>query len=125
MNDEYFMNLAIKLADFLTKKDAKGAVEFLNQNLEKGLDAQEFAKAFINYLRKILILQVSPELDTYAVSELEEETQNLIKKQAKSFKPEELRKLLQLFLAAETKIRYAAVPQLPLELALIEFCGVV
>lgn len=117
------INLAIKFSDFLIKKDAKGAIKFLNDGLEKGLDASEFAKAFINYLRKILILQISPDLDAYAVAELEKSTQNLVKQQAKDFNPEELKRALKLFLEAEKKIKYADIPQLPLEIAIIEACG--
>jgi len=117
------INLVIKFSDFLIKKDAKGAIQFLNENLEKGLDAPEFAKAFINYLRKILILQVSPDLDAYAVADLEKTAQDLVKQQAKGFSPEYLVKTLKLFLEAEKKIKYAGIPQLPLELAIIESCG--
>ncbi|MDD4830591.1 MAG: DNA polymerase III subunit gamma/tau, partial [Candidatus Pacebacteria bacterium] len=94
------INIAIKFNDLLIKKDAKQAISFLNENLEKGLDPAEFAKTFINYLRKILILQVSPDLDGYAVAELEQTVQNLVKQQARDFKPEELRKALKLFLEA-------------------------
>jgi DNA polymerase-3 subunit gamma/tau len=117
------ITLAIKLSELLIKKDAKGAISFLNDNLEKGLDPAEFAKTFINYLRKILILQVSPDLDGYAVAELEQTAQNLVKQQAKEFKPEDLRKALKMFLEAERKIKYATIPQLPLELAIVELCS--
>ena len=62
-------------------------------------------------------------MDGYAVAELEQTTQNLVKQQAKEIKPEDLRKLLRLFLEAEKKIKYAAIPQLPLEIAIVESCG--
>jgi len=117
------INLVIAFTEFLAKKDAKGAIKFLNDNLEKGLGASDFAKSLIEYLRKILILHVSPELDGYAVAELEQTTQNLVKQQAQIFKDEDLRKALKLFLDAEKKIKYSAVEQLPLELAIIELCA--
>ena len=44
--------------------------------------------------------------------------------QAASFKEGELRNLLNLFLEAENKMKYSPIPQLPLELAIIESCGV-
>jgi len=45
-----------------------------------------------------------------------------LKTQAAAFKEEDLRKILNLFLEAENKIRYSSIPQLPLELAIIESC---
>jgi Mlc titration factor MtfA (ptsG expression regulator) len=45
--------------------------------------------------------------------------------QAQAFQENELRKMLDLFLDAETKMKYSPITQLPLELAIIESCGVV
>jgi DNA polymerase III delta subunit len=70
-----------------------------------------------------LILQISPDLDAYTVAELEKDMQDLVKQQAKGFSAEDLRKTLKLFLEAEKKIKYSDIPQLPLEIAIIESCG--
>ena len=53
-----------------------------------------------------------------------EEFQKL-QRQTARFKEEELRKIIHLFLEAENKMRYSPIPQLPLELAIVESCGVV
>jgi len=47
-----------------------------------------------------------------------------LKKRANVFKEEELRNILNLFMEAENRMKYASIPQLPLELAIIESIGV-
>jgi len=48
-----------------------------------------------------------------------EEFQKL-QSQTANFKEEDLRRILNLFLEAENKMKYSPIPQLPLELAIIE-----
>jgi len=43
-----------------------------------------------------------------------------MKKRAENFKEKELRQIINLFLEAENKMKYSSIPQLPLELAIIE-----
>jgi len=46
-----------------------------------------------------------------------------MQQQAANFKEEELRRIVDLFLEAENKMKYSSIPQLPLELAIIEAIG--
>ena len=105
---------------FYFKKRTAEAINFLNEITEKGLDLQEFAKSLINYLRQVLILKMTGSL----ISGLTKEEFQKLEKQSTSFKEDELRSILNLFLEAETKIKYSSIPQLPLELAIVEICGV-
>ena len=114
------INLVIKFTDFLTSQDKGGAINFLNENLEKGLDVQEFTKALISYLRKILIFKINPVSENPILSALTKEMQGLAKEQAKKFQEDGLKRTLKLFLEAQNKMKYASISQLPLEIAIIE-----
>jgi len=115
------INTISKLTDFLCQKKASEAVNFLNEIADKGSDLQEFAKALINYLRQALILKISGgEVANPIITGLTKEELKLLQAQTLNFKEEELRRILNLFLEAENKMKYSPIPQLPLELAIIE-----
>jgi len=119
-------DLVSKFCDFLSQKKASEAIIFLNELFEKGSDIQEFNKSLIDYLRQALILKiVGLETANPIITGLTKEEFQKLQEQATAFKEEELRRVLNLFLEAENKIRYSSIPQLPLELAIIESCGVV
>jgi len=121
------IELVSQFTDFLSEKKAPEAVNFLNEITEKGIDLQEFSKALINYLRQALILRLTgPSAeDNPIITGLTKEEFQKLQDQAKNFKEGELRNILNLFLEANNKMKYSPIPQLPLELAIIESCGVV
>ncbi len=113
-----------EFCDFLSQKKAGEAINFLNDIIEKGSDIQEFTKALINYLRQTLILKITgPEMANSIITGLTKEELEKLQKQTESFTEEELRKMVELFIDAENKIKYSSIPQLPLELAIIESCA--
>jgi hypothetical protein len=79
-------------------------------------------------LRQALILklvgkeaEISP---NPIISGLTKEEFQILEKQATAFKEKELENILNLFLEAENKMKYSPISQLPLELAIIDACGV-
>jgi DNA polymerase-3 subunit gamma/tau len=90
-----------QFVNYLKNKDAKGAVNYLNEIYEKGTDLEVFAKALINYLRDILVLRITQQVDS-------------------GFTEEELQRMLKIFLQAQNQMKYSPIPQLPLELAIVE-----
>lgn len=121
------IGLVSKFTDFLCQKKAREAVNFLNEIAEKGLDLQEFSNSLINYLRQAMILKItgSGEAENSLITGLTKEEFAKLQTQTAVFKENELQNILNLFLEAQKKMRYSPIPQLPLELAIIEFCGVV
>lgn len=120
------IELVAKFCDFLSEKKAAEAINFLNEITDRGSDLQEFAKILINYLRQTLILKiVGIKTANPIVTGLTKEELQKMGEQAAVFKETELRNILNLFLEAENKMRYSPILQLPLELAIIESCGVV
>jgi DNA polymerase-3 subunit gamma/tau len=114
-----------RFCDFISEKKSSQAINFLNELTEKGSDLQEFSKALVNYLRQALILKIAgPETANPIVVGLTKEEFQRLKTQTANFKEEELRDLLNLFLEAGNKMKYSPIPQLPLELAIIESCKI-
>jgi len=121
------IELVSKFCDFLCQKKAPEAINFLSEITERGLDLQEFSRALINYLRQALILRLTgasaSEADNPIITGLTKEEFQKLREQTAAFKEEELRNILNLFLEAENKMKYSPIPQLPLELAVIDFIG--
>lgn len=112
--------------DLLAQKKAADAVKFLNDITDKGFDLQEFNKSLINYLRQAMIIGLSGlDKDSGAnmlAAGLTNEEFDRMKDQISAVKMDKLRKMIELFLSAQEKIKYSPIPQLPLELAIIESC---
>jgi DNA polymerase-3 subunit gamma/tau len=111
-----------KLADFIANKKTAEAIGFLNEVTDRGMDLPEFSKAIINYFRQILILKITGGGNQILTGLGKEELQRM-EAQAKNFKEEDLQKIVNFFLEAENKMRYSPIPQLPLELAIIDSVG--
>jgi len=119
------IKLVSDFTDFLANKKSFGAINYLNEISEKGLDLFEFSKVLINYLRQGLILKIMGEGENPGLSEgfltgLTNEEIKVLKKHIDNFEEQDLRKILNTFLEAQNKMKYSSIPQLPLELAIIE-----
>jgi DNA polymerase-3 subunit gamma/tau len=115
------INAVSQFTGFLAAKDAKSALSFLNEVVEKGSDLSQFSKALVNYLRQVLISKImGPDAVNPTAVGLTKEEKERLQQQADSFKEEDLQKTIELFLEAENRMKYSSIPQLPLELATIE-----
>lgn len=116
------INIVSQFVDYLIQKNPGKCVQFLNENLDKGLNPFEFAKTLIGYLRNGLILQIDPNLENPLLENLTNEAKEKLKSQMNHFGKNNLRRALKIFLEAENKMKYSPIPQLPLELAVVEIC---
>jgi DNA polymerase-3 subunit gamma/tau len=120
------VGLIQKFTDFLSQKKASEAISFLNEIYEKGVDLQEFNKTLINYLRQVLIVKITGiKVENPIITGLTKEEFQKLESQTQVFQENNLQKMLNLFLDADNKMKYSPITQLPLELAIIESCGVV
>jgi DNA polymerase-3 subunit gamma/tau len=106
--------------DFISKKDEKGAIEFLGKTFEKGYDPQEFSKALVSYLRQAMLLKINSEAINPVIIGLTKEEQNKIREQVKEISSSDIKYALGLFMEADNKIKYSSIPQLPLEMAIVD-----
>lgn len=87
----------------IIEKKPQEAIAQINNLFESGIDLENFTKQFINHLRASLIASV-----TYPLSD---ESQ---------IKPEVLVEILNVFIGIRNDLKNSPVPQLPLELAVME-----
>ena len=117
------INLISQFVGFLAKKETPAALNFFNEITERGNDIQEFTKSLINYLRQILISKINPELKNPLILGMTKEEEEKLRNFIGQFSEIELQNILKLLLDAENKMRYSSIPQLPLELAIIDAIG--
>jgi len=123
------ISAVIEAIGFLISKDLPGALGFINKLVEDGYELGQFAKLLVNYLRKAMILaawQSGREQDkirALVAPELTDEQFKIILEQGKKFTGADFIKTIRLFMRAENEIKSAALPQLPLELAMVELIG--
>lgn len=111
--------IIFEFLNYIFTKQTKLAIEFLEEIIYKGIDIQEFTKTMIVYLRGLLLLKISPTFQDSLIL-LNEEERERFDKLAKDLSEKELKDLLERIIAAESKMRYSSMPQLLLELAIIE-----
>ncbi len=110
-----------QFAGYLVKKDTKGAIGYLNEVLDKGYDPHEFAKDVINYFRQMMLLKIDERLINPLFANLTREDLEKIKEYVYALEEKDIHRGLELFLEAQNAIRYSPIPQLPIELAIVEF----
>ncbi|MFW6283396.1 MAG: DNA polymerase III subunit gamma/tau [Minisyncoccales bacterium] len=109
----------IKFADFIFNNKGGGAVQYLNNILNKGTDLEKFNESLIDYLRQVLMFKNIGE-DKEVITGLTDEEFDKLKKQANNINNIQLKKTINKFLKAGNQIHYSSIPQLPLEIAAIE-----
>lgn len=98
-----------KLGNFLTPlfaKKTQESLEYISELQKKGFDLRAFLMFVLQALESDLVNTVKETSDTKYAS------------------MEDLNKAIAVFLRAYEEIRYSPVPQLPIELAIIEFCEI-
>jgi len=115
-------NLFIKMVDFLIEKNAKGAIEYLNYLIDEGINLPEFLKQLIKYLHQLMTFKILGEKDNPFLDGMTIQEKEILKTQAQKLDLSVLKKMLELFLEAQQKIKFTSFPSLPLELAIVEIC---
>lgn len=105
----------------LAEKDANAALAALRAASTENADARILAKLLIHRLRIVLLLRFAPDLATELAAELSEADAEMAREIVKS--PGITSETLRALLEAHSIMTYAAVPILPLELAVIDICA--
>lgn len=109
-----------RFVDILNKKDKVKAIEFINKIYEDGYDLEVFVKEVIDYLRRLLLLKISPTLGEILEKEASKEEITVLFKQAQNWESNTLERLLRKLLETSTQLKNSPVPLLPLELFISE-----
>lgn len=114
-----------RFVDQLVSKNTKDAISSINLLCDNGIDLQEFTKTLVFYLRQALLLKINSDFLNIQNSGLSVEELEKLKIQTANLTQKDIQNMLELFIDAENKIRYSAVTQLPLELAIINITHIV
>lgn len=104
----------------VAKRNAAHALSALRAAEDGGLDMRVVAKLLIHRLRAILILRHAPDLAKEVAEEMDEDDRAFAERVANDKGANVHADVLHAFLDVFEKTAYAAVPALPLELAIIE-----
>ena len=110
------INLIIDFIKNLADKDQGKAIFLINKLTEEGVDLKDFTSHLIEFLRNLMMVKIDPQLtiniDKQAVLSSEKiELQNLVR-------------MINIFIRAQRELDYSEIPQLPLELAIIDICEI-
>lgn len=111
----------LKFIGFMSKNQFKEAIIFLNDIAFEGQDLEQFAGSLIDILRKITILKTNRDLKKYVISDSTQEQAEKLLKLADVFSEQELLWIFKKVITAKNEIKSAVLPQIPLEIALIEY----
>lgn len=112
--------LVRQLLSAIWKQDAPSALATIQQAIAENMDARTLTRLLIHRMRVVLLLRYAPALAESLSHELTEADLALAKSLSKEagVNSDTLRALLE----AHSRMAYAAVPHLPLELAVIDIC---
>ncbi|MFC1652017.1 DNA polymerase III subunit gamma/tau [Patescibacteria group bacterium] len=109
-----------KLAEALSERDNKKALNKLEELLDKGEDPEQLTIGLIDFFRNCLLIKVSGKDLAY---ELSKDELKLLEKMGEKITEKELLKIINSLTQAHGQLRFTEVQRLPLELAFLDFCG--
>ena len=114
--------LILDLIEGVATQDTKKGLETIKQASEENIDMQVYLKMILRSLRFVLLLRFAPDTKKLVIDETGEAEFEKLSELAKSAKNLNSKTLVS-FLEASSRQAYASIPELPLELAIIEACG--
>src|SRR6056297_2318823 len=103
-----------KLIDHILNQEIKEALSFLDQIIEEGSKPEEVGKNIIDYLRKVLLVQIKSDLGNVDLLDFTEEEKEALQERASNYSVEDLKRNIDLFLMAQKQITISPIAQLPL-----------
>lgn len=113
---------AIKLIDFLGKKDAGSAIALINKLVDEGVDLKTFLSDLIELLRKIMLTKVNPSLSEKLSLALGEDMELKINEISQNISLNQSFAFIEKFSEARNELKGSFIIQLPIEVAIAELC---
>lgn len=105
---------------YLANGDKNSALDLVSRVHFGGVDLDQFVSGFISYLRKILVNSINPAVLSSVGDELLENDKKIITIYSQALNSDRLIQMLNVFVLAKERMRTSPIPQLPLELAVLE-----
>jgi len=104
--------------DFIFSGSEEKALGLINQIFSEGYDLEDFTKKVIEYLRRLMIFKANP--GYFNANEFTQEQKKSLEYLSPKIEKSDLLETLGIFLEALINIKGSSIPQLPLELAIME-----
>lgn len=108
------------LVDELINKDSKKAIVALHGIIETGYDPNELSKNVVNYLRQAMFLKIDKSIFEPLMANFTKEDLLKLNEQVSKISQNDILEYINVFIEAGNKIRFSPIPQLPLELAIVQ-----
>ena len=105
---------------YLVNNNKEDALNFIQKIHTSGIDLENFAGSFIEYLRRVLMHNVNPAVLASFGEELMDNDIKLISSYSTTLTSQKIITILNTFISAKDSIKLSPIPQLPLELAILE-----
>ncbi|HEX2792287.1 MAG TPA: DNA polymerase III subunit gamma/tau [Candidatus Paceibacterota bacterium] len=115
--------LVMALVGALATGDTQAALGAIRDASSASVDMQLYLTLVLEQLRAVLLVRHAPDIRADILAELGEDAGNEIQELASAADSKLTHRTLLAFLEAASRIRYAPVPALPLELAVLELAG--
>lgn len=116
------IELQLEFTKHLTHKEQAECLSFLDKLTREGLNISYFSHEFIEFLRILMISTVDMNLAEQELDINKDQKQQIVEIGAELSKSEIIR-LLDLAIRRDSEIKNSVLPQLPLEMLVIEWCN--
>ncbi|MGN0779642.1 MAG: DNA polymerase III subunit gamma/tau [Aristaeellaceae bacterium] len=110
-----------RFADALQAEDAAALLGMIDELMRSGREPMVFAKDVSQHLRALLMAKVCPG-EMAALLDMTQEDAAEYARQAEDFTETRLMRMMELFMAVETELRYASSPRIAVEAASLKAC---
>ena len=114
---------AKKMFELVAKKDAPSALALIQELADAGYDLTYFSKLLLSYFRNALFLQIDQGLKKFVQEEMLPDEYECLVANLAAFGPQELSRGLNIIFENMLNFRKSPLPQLPLEITVIELIG--
>lgn len=109
-----------ELLRLIAARDLSGALAFIGRLSQEGVDIAVFSGALLHSLHELLLVSAHPAHAPLELDHLTEEQTKTLVELAESFTPEDVVRMLEYFQVAQTQVKTAVIPELPLEIAVVK-----
>jgi len=109
-----------KITNLIIENKAAESLIFINQIYKEAYSLEVFSKSWLEYLRKMMILKVSPDLAKSIFSTLTTDQEKNIKELIQKIDTQQILSLVEEVSKTIPKIKTSFIPQLPLEYLIVD-----
>lgn len=114
------LNYHPEFLGYLAANDKNSALDFVNRVYVSGIDLGQFTSGFVEYLRKVLMHTINPAVLALVGEEMLDQDLELLAVHSQVLTQQQVIRMLSVFISAKEEMKSSPIPQLPLELAVLE-----